>query len=164
MPPSRYPVQHTDTAVFYTVCCVCYVYRQTCKSADRTSTIPHYNICRYYATQKELPPDTGLGLFTISSRQSSTEFHFQMTFIDSAALPWRNCKQSEPGVTGYFFLGRIVVTRSPNHLSAYSLSIKEIISWFILLSLLSVQPTYFLLFVSYLHVCISYPHISSFSW
>ena len=118
----------------------------------------------YYATQKELPPDTGLGLFTISSRQSSTEFHFQMTFIDSAALPWRNCKQSEPGVTGYFFLGRIVVTRSPNHLSAYSLSIKEIISWFILLSLLSVQPTYFLLFVSYLHVCISYPHISSFSW
>ena len=63
---------------------------------------------KYYATQKELPPDTGLALFTISSRQSSTEFHFQMTFIDSAALPWRNCKQSEPGVTGYFFLGSIV--------------------------------------------------------
>ena len=62
----------------------------------------------YYAPQKEVPPDTGLVLFTIYSRQSSTEFHFQMTFIDSAVLPRRNCKQSEPGVMGNFFLGSIV--------------------------------------------------------
>ena len=69
--------------------------------------IEHY-ICTYYATQKEVPPDTGLALFTISSRQDSTvnESHLKVKFC--AALPRRNCKQSEPGVTGYFFLGRIV--------------------------------------------------------
>ena len=62
----------------------------------------------YYAPQKEVPPDTGLVLFTISSRQSSTvnESHLKVKFC--AALPRRNCKQSEPGVTGNFFLGRIV--------------------------------------------------------
>ena len=53
---------------------------------DFFETIYSYNNI-YYATQKEVPRDTGLALFTISSRQSSTEFHFQMTFIDSAALP-----------------------------------------------------------------------------
>ena len=69
----------------------------------------------YYAPQKELPPDTGLGLFTISSRQSSTvnESHLKVKFC--AALPRRNCKQTEPGVRGKFFLGRIVECRINNN-------------------------------------------------
>ena len=63
----------------------------------------------YYATQKEVACDTGVALFTISSRQSSTvnESHLKVKFC--AALPRRNCKQTEPGVRGKFFLGSIVV-------------------------------------------------------
>ena len=53
--------------------------------------------------------DTRLDLFTISSRQSSTdnESHLKVKFC--AALPRRNCKQSEPSVMGHFFLGIIEV-------------------------------------------------------
>ena len=40
---------------------------------------------------------------------SSTEFHFQVTFIYSAVLRRRNCKQSDPSVMNHFFLGIIVV-------------------------------------------------------
>ena len=75
------------------------------------------NICflkveelKYREIQKEVYRDNGLALFTISSRQDSTDNEIEIKVKIGAVLPGRECKQSEPGVTTNFFLIHPVFT------------------------------------------------------
>ena len=62
------------------------------------------NVLYYREIQKGLGRDTGLALFTISSRQDSTDNEIEIKVKTGAVLPVRDCKQSEPGVTTKSFL------------------------------------------------------------
>ena len=53
----------------------------------------------YWGIQKEVCLDTGLSLFTFSSRQDSTDNEIEIKVKIGAVLPEREYKQSEPGVT-----------------------------------------------------------------